>query len=262
MPRRSTPALLLATALLAACGNAALTDPKEIVLRGLEATTDLASFHLEATVDGEVILPGSEGTITLAGTTFEGDINVTDEEAYLSFAVPAFLGLTGELILLGNEGFVRLSLMGDKWFRTDPTSAEPSPSPSADPMDELRALLDKEGVVATKLEDVACGERQCYQVQLTIPAEVLREMEASASPDPLASPGDDPMDMIGETLVLTLLFDRDNLYLTEVSTSVDNPESGTFSLTLTLSAFGEPVTISPPPADQVEESGFEFPFGE
>ena len=257
MSRRLTPVLLTVVGLLAACSGA-LSDPKEIILRGIEATSELASFHAAATVDGEFSMPGSEGTISLAGTTFEGDINVTDEQAHLSFGVPAFLGLTGELIMLTDGGFVRLSLLGEKWYRMDETSAEPLPSPSADPMDQLRELLDKDGVEATKLDDVACGDRQCYQVQLTIPAEVLRDLEPS--PDPLASPGEDPADMIGEALVLTLLFDREDLYLTQLSTSVDDPDSGTFSLTLTLSAFGEPVTISPPPADQVEESGFEFPM--
>lgn len=68
----------------------------------------------------------------------------------------------------------------------------------------------------------------------------------------------DPTETLGESLVLDLRFDRESLWLTEVSTAVDGTAGSTFSATLTFSAFDEAVTVSPPPSDQVTEG--ELPF--
>jgi len=51
------------------------------------------------------------------------------------------------------------------------------------------------------------------------------------------------------------------MWLTEVSTSVTSELVGTFNATITFSAFDEPVTVVPPPSDEVTEgTDFELPF--
>jgi hypothetical protein len=59
-----------------------------------------------------------------------------------------------------------------------------------------------------------------------------------------------------------MLFDRQELWLSEVSTEVSAEGMGEFSLTLTLSGFNESVEVEAPPADQVTEGGGleGFPF--
>jgi hypothetical protein len=89
-------------------------------------------------------------------------------------------------------------------------------------------------------------------VRLTIPGEVLAE----------ASDGGDvvPTDLVGEALVLDLLFDREDHWLTQLSTRIVAESVGELTLSLTLSAFNEPVEIEAPPADQVTEGGEGLPF--
>ena len=69
----------------------------------------------------------------------------------------------------------------------------------------------------------------------------------------------DPSTVFGDALVLNLLFDREKLWLTELSTDVASDEMGTFSVTLSFSNFDEDVTLSPPPDAEVTEGEFVLP---
>jgi hypothetical protein len=60
-------------------------------------------------------------------------------------------------------------------------------------------------------------------------------------------------------VVINLLFDREKLWLTEVSTSVDSEEVGTISATLSFSNFDEAVEFSAPPSPEVTEGEFTIP---
>ena len=66
------------------------------------------------------------------------------------------------------------------------------------------------------------------------------------------------MESLTGDVVLDLLFNRDKLWLTEVSTKV-TATSGSITAKVTFSKFNEPVTVSPPPSDQVTEGGLNFP---
>jgi hypothetical protein len=78
----------------------------------------------------------------------------------------------------------------------------------------------------------------------------------TASPD-LASLK--PADIFGDALVVDLLFNRDHLWLTEISTKIDSAKAGSFSAKITFSDFNAPVTVSPPPSDQVQEGDLTLP---
>jgi hypothetical protein len=119
-------------------------------------------------------------------------------------------------------------------------------------IDDIREFLAKEGVVTTKKDDIACGERQCYRVQVSIPPELMTDADAATS-------SFDPSTLFGDALVLDLLFDREELWLTEIATSVDSEAVGTFSGTITFSAFNEDVTVSPPPSADVTEGEIPLP---
>ncbi len=263
MLRRLAPILLVMSAVLAACGAGSLTDPKEIVAQGLDKTGDVSSFHVSVGITGNFIEPKSGTSLSLDGTTFEGDV-ATSGSASLTFAVPTLLGLKGDVLLIDRDLYVKTTLTGPKWSH----QALPIPSPDAsgasasagtDPkamIAKLKEFLAKDGVTTKKLDDVTCGDRKCYHVQVTIPSSVMASM-ASASPMPSVNPAD----IFGNALVLDLQFDKEKMWLTSLSTSIDSAKVGTVSLTLTLSAFDEPVTVSPPPADQVQEGGFTLPSG-
>ena len=181
MLRRLAPALIVMLAVLAACqGTPALTDPAEIITQGFDATADLKSFHVSVAVDGTVTEPESGGTFSLEGPTLEADIDIDGEQLSFSFAVPAMMGLAGELRIVGHDAWVKVSMLGTKWQHMDLgeflPGASAAPSAMASPdiqamIDEVRDFLAKDGVLTTKEEDVNCGDRKCYHVQVTVPPE-------------------------------------------------------------------------------------------
>lgn len=255
MLRRLVPALIVAAFALAACtGAPAITDPKEVVTQGVQATSALKSFHLSLAVDGTFKAPGSGGSFALNGTSLEGDFDLTDKSLQMTFAVPALLGLTGDVIVLGTDTYVRTSMTGETWSKSTTASGDPV-SGAMDPataLEKVRAFLATDGVVTEKLEDVQCGDRTCYAIRLTIPAALLAATGTQVGVDPSA--------ILGDALVLNLRFDREKLWLSEISTHVASASAGDFTATLTLSAFDEAVTVSPPPPDQVTESAMPLPF--
>jgi hypothetical protein len=253
--RRLAPSLFVAAFALAACtGAPAISDPEQIITQGVEATSALNSFTMNLAVDGTFSMPEGGGSFALDGTTLDGVFDLEAKAAQLSFAVPAFLGLSGDVIVIGTDTYVRTSMTGETWSKSTTSSGDPV-SEAMDPdaaLQQVRDFLDKEGVEAKKLDDVDCGERTCYAVQLTIPSELLAEAGDQVDVS--------PSQVLGEALVLNLRFDREKLWLTEVSTAVESESVGSFSATLTFSNFDEAVTVSPPPADQVTEGELPLSF--
>jgi len=255
--RRIMPALAAATLLLAACGGSgpAINDPREIVTQGLEATTGLNTAHLALTLDGTVTMAElGSGQITLTGTTVEGDIDLQNTVAHITFAVPSLLGLSGEVIMIGSDTYLKTSLTGETWAHSTSSAGDPT-ADLTDPtklLADVRAFLDKEGVEAEKLSDTDCGDAKCYAVRLTIPASLLADTSSTT--------GISTGDLVGDALVLDLLFDRNDLYLAGASTEVGSDSVGQLTLNLALSAFNEDVSVEAPPADQVTEGGSGLPF--
>lgn len=256
MLRRFTPALAAATLLLAACGGVGpgITDPKEIVTTGLEATAELDSAHIVLSLDGTATIPDLGGEMNLSGTQVDGDLDLENERAHLEFTVPPMFGLTGEIIQIGRDSYIKTSLTGATWSKSTAEEGDPV-SEAMDPqeqLDQIREFLDEEGVEVEKLDDTECGDRTCYAVRLTIPAEVLSESAEGGEMD--------PGELVGEDLVLNLLFDREENWLTEVSTALSGESVGELTLTLTLSDFNQSVEVEAPPADEVTEGGGGLPF--
>lgn len=259
MFRRFMPAAAAVAALalvLAACGSGtpALSDPKEIITKGFQATSDVDSFHVDVALDGTFNVPDTGGEFSLNGTTLTGDFDLDGKVGTMEFAMPALLNLTGSVILTPEAGFVKTSMTGETWTRMPVSSGDPV-SEAMDPakaLADLQEFLDKEGVTAEKRDDVDCGDAKCYLVRLTIPAELMSDAAAEASMD--------PSDVFGDALVLDLQFDREKNYLIQASTSVASDTVGTFSITLTLSKFDEAVDVTPPPSDQVTDDPGALPF--
>lgn len=250
-----------ALAVFAIAGGQSLTDPAEILTRGAEATSEADSFHMTLTVTGSVIDPETGAEIPLDGVTVEGDINVADDAAHVTFAVPFLLGLSGEAIVLGEDVYLLSSLSGDKWVHMPAgraSSPSPAPTAPAEIADKVAEFLATEGVSPEKLADEECGEDTCYHVRLNISAAAL-----AAHPGSMPDMGEYgslvPDDAFTGPLVVDLLFDRDGLWLRQVSTTAADPAAGDASLSLALSDYNLSFDISAPPADEVTEEG-DFPL--
>lgn len=255
MFRRLIPIFAASALLLAACGQSApptpALDANQIITKGLEATTRLQSFHLDVALDGQLTLP-QLGGVRLSDSTLGGDFDLAKKLGHVTFSLPKLFGLAGEVILTEPATYIKTTLTGAKWQKQDNVAGGSIPEVQ-DPtkaLAELGTFLKQDGVEARKLADAKCGDANCYQVELTIPSALLDDAASAAGPS--------ASDIIGEALVLNLQFDREKLYLTTVSTSIDNAQAGTFSATLSLSGFDQPLTISEPPAGDVDTSGGGF----
>lgn len=251
---------LTAVVWYAVAGGASLTDPAEILTQGAEATSEADSFHVALTVAGSIEDPDTGASMPLDGVAVEADVDLANEAAHVTFAVPFLLGLSGEAIVLGEDMYLMSSLSGDKWIHTASSEGHPTPEPSspAEIADKVNEFLATEGVSAEKLADEECGEDTCYHVRLRISEEAMAA-HPSAMPDMGEYGSFLPEDAFSGPVVVDLLFDRDGMWLREVSISAVDPESGDASLTLTTSQYNEAFDISAPPADEVTEEG-EFPL--
>jgi hypothetical protein len=260
--RKLTPVAVTAMFALAACGTqgaAQIEDPEEILTQSIEAMADVDSVHFVLALDGDVNIAEMGGEMTLDGTELEGSMAMDGSAAQITFAVPALLGLSGEMRLIGEEGFVRTSMTGPLWMRSEVSSETDDPiGQVTDPqqaLDELQEFLAKDGVELEKLEDVECGDSTCYQLRLDIAGEVFAEAEAAASA------ADDVVAALSDGLTFDLQIDTETLYLVSASTAFEDEELGSLSLSISLDGFGDPVEVEAPPSDEVtdEPGGFPIP---
>lgn len=246
-------------AIVAGCGSSAtpaVTDPKDIVTRAVTSLQSVKTFHLKVDLSGSVpfsLGPGSGSSLTLDGTTVEGDVDVAAQETHISFAVPALLGTSGELTVADKAAYVKISLAGPKWSKIADTGAGTLPLPSGSPGaigDQVTAFLEKPGVAPTKLGDEKCGEEDCYKVELTLPVGDLAGSLGGA----LSSFA--PLPSLGTTqATLDLWVEKDSFRPVKATVAVDMGTTGKLTVTAALSKFDQAVTITAPPADQIDASG-------
>ena len=242
-----------------------LSDPQEILARSLSALNDARTFHLDGqltgTLNADLTGSGTTSAIDLKGTSLSADVDVPNEKAKLSIKVPALFALTVDYIQIGPDTYSRNSLDGPTWTHTsqaDSSSPAPSgtpagsagpaasigPTPSLDLVGQLSAALANLPNPPTKGSDVACGSKTCYTISIVVP---------------LSSAGDDPLGLpipsaATASVSIQLEIEQDTLLPVQATVGIDAGSTGTFSLALSLSSFDQPVTISPPPADQVVEA--------
>jgi hypothetical protein len=256
--RRFAPILAAVAVVLVACQSTpAITDPADIISQGLQATANLKSLHVSLKLNGSFTAPEGGGTFNLDSTSLEADIDIAAKKLRASLAVPAFLGLKADLIVIGQDVWYKTTMTGKKWsHQTNDLMGSPLPIPTASldtqaMIAKIKEALATKGVVTKKLADVACGDRQCYQVSISVPSSLMNQAGAVASMDPSS--------IFGDAVVINLLFDREKLWLTEVSSSVDSAKVGTISATLSFSNFDEAVDFSPPPSPEVTEGELTLP---
>jgi hypothetical protein len=248
--------LTLASIVLGACGAVsapALTDPREIVTAALRASESARSVHAEATLDGSISadLSGTGGPgarIALTGTTASADIDIAAGNAHATFSVPAFLGLTGDLIQIGNTSYVRTSMTGDRYQVQKPADALPvNPGDTRSLIDNVGDFLATPGVNPAKGDDVACGSTQCYTVRIELTPD---ELSALGADGPAASGL--PIDVGSASLSLTIRVQKGDNRLAGMTATIAMGEQGSLTIDVALSKWDAPVAVAAPPADQIQ----------
>jgi hypothetical protein len=252
MQRRALalPALLVVAAIVVgACGGTAapaLSDPAEILAKAVESMQKAKSFHLEATVEGtfsaDLTGSGQPSEISLGGTTLSADIDIANSNAHLEMAVPALLGMTADVIVVGEDTWTRTSFTGDKYQKSN--SADSGiPVDATDPekaLKDLQEWLKKPEVAPTKGADASCGSKTCYEVTIDLTSEELKALVPDAG------------DLGAGSVVLTVLVEKDTFRPASLALAFSAADVGELTVTLTLSKWDEAVTIAAPPADQVQ----------
>jgi hypothetical protein len=257
MVRRPLFALgLVAAIALGACGGSPgaspISDPKEILTKALEATQDAKSVHFKADVAGSVALDltgqGSGGPLELTGTTVEGDVDLAGGNVQASFSAPTLFGLSGELIAIGQDSYLKVSLFGDKYQKSTSETGGPTDA-LADPqrtIADLQKALDDLPTPPTKAPDEKCGDKDCYRVTVELPTTdvggALGGVLGSSAPD------------VSGSGTLDVWVQKDDLRPAKLAITADAGDQGTLAITVQLTDWDAAVSITAPPADQVQES--------
>lgn len=246
MVRRLLPPVLLVV--LVACATpkpSLLSDPNEIISRGMDATGKASSFHVDVHLGGRLTSEPGGISFNLDGTTASGDFDVAHRLGRVTFDAPGLFGLSGEVIQIGADSYVKTKLTGEKY-----TKASGDVNAAADPtaiFGEVAGFLDREGVKTARLADASCGDGTCYDVTLTVPGSLLSQATGA---DGLGlgqlATGD---------VVLDLQFDQQTLRLVQLSTDIDGGGTGSASVLVIVSHYDQAVEVSPPPSELVTEGG-------
>lgn len=162
--------------------------------------------------------------------------------------MPALLGLTGELIQIGGTSYFKTSLTGDKFQSQESGDSLPvNPSGSKSLIDSIGEALSQPGVDPVKGDDVACGSTQCYTVKIDLtPQEINALGGGGAAASAL------PIDLGSASLNVTIRVEKDSNRLAGLAASVSMGDQGSITFDLTFSKWDEAVSVSAPPADQVQ----------
>jgi LppX_LprAFG lipoprotein len=243
-------AIVVAT--LAACGGQSapqLTDPTAIVTAALKSTDAASSVHVDATVDGEVPISipglGGGGPVDLTGTTAQADLDLAGSAAHATFLVPALFNLSGDLIATGGKGYLKTTLTGDQYQVVDLSTMPVDVSNAHGLVDQLGDALLSGKLTLTKGADVSCGSGQCYTVTTDVTGQQLQTLLPGTAL---------PVDLSNTTATIQLTVEQgapNHLHGVRIEATPATGGNPTV-IGLTFSDWGKPVTITAPPADQVQ----------
>ena len=258
MSRHRSLRLMLAAsviAVVAACSGGApaapaLTDPVDILAQSVQTLNDVKSFRADVAVSGSVNVDmtgtGATSAFPLDNTTAQLDVDVENKNAKATFTAPSLMGLSGELIQIGNTSYVKTSLTGPQYQKSESSegAVDEATDMSEEDIAQLREQLGK--VSPTKGDDVACGDKQCYTVSIDLDAAELQSLGGELPTEQL------PADMSEANVKATFKVEKDTLRPAGVDLTMDLGSQGSITMNVTLSNWDEAVSIEAPPADQVQ----------
>ncbi len=248
------PLALVATLslVLAACSGPpaapALTDPKEIIAKGVTSLADVKSFEFTTTFSGTVQAQ-QLGTFDLSTVKMTGAIDVTNKAAKLNLDAPSILGTKIDALLVGNTAYYKvagaLAMMtggsADKYTKVDVPDASANPDAAAlqDPaklVEKLNEALAKLPVQPTKAADDKCGDADCYHVTLAMTQDQLQAL----------SPGT----TVDGSFTLDLYTRKQDYRPAKIALSATSTQMGAFGMVMEI-RYDVAVSVAAPPADQV-----------
>ena len=274
----STPLMAGSSAAPAASGAAASVaanpnDPNAILSAAISGGSAIKSFHLKLEVAGTIkkeILQSEGGSsgkmftsdVKLDGTSLEGDVDLANSAAHLVLTVAplAMLGnvpINGDVILQGGALYYKVSMLGPKYTKMDLGSlsslagglpvAVPTPGASAmnvtDELNKLKAQMDAAGVKVTLVGVDSIGGQDANHLNVSLPLDTINtQIAAQASGGPA---------MKIDSASIDVWIYKANAQLAKVEVKGASSSIGNIDLTLTVTAYDVPVTVTAPAAGDV-----------
>ena len=237
---------------LTACSSTpaapALTDPKDIVAKGVTSLSSVKTFEFTGNFTGTVKVP-QMGDFDLSTVKMAGAVDVANKNLKFSLDAPTLLGTKVEALVVGNAAYYKiegaLSAMAGgtpgKYTKSDVPTASDDPAAAAmDPIKaaaDIQAALDKLPTPPTKGADEKCGDQDCYHITMKISAADMQAIDPTAA----ALDGDITVDIWTQ---------KSDYRIAKISLSAASAEMGTFGMTLDMK-YDVAVNVAAPPADQV-----------
>ena len=226
---------------------AAVTDPREMLARSIQATLEASSVHVEGTLQGQ--MPGTlvnrrDAEILLAGSTIGADLRPRDLRTRAHIASPA-LGVNLDTVTVLLSIWSRTD--GGAWQTVGTDSAGGSTTNTGIDLNPLTIVDRVRSYLAARnqppgLEEVACGSvsGRCHLLTLDAGADPAAALAALL-------PGAAAADMPPTNTTITLLTDVQTLR-PAVLQVISAAEDGTLAIQLQLvfSAWDGPSVIDPP----------------
>ena len=256
-------------------------DPQSIITHVIGGATNLAngdqtikSFHLKVALNGTLKAAGLSSLggsslgamftsdVKLDGTALEGDVDVIGKAAHLGLTVApiAALGttpITADIIYVGAAAYVKTSLTGALYTNYnvgDLTSSLPISVPTAGPStltnveDQVAAFrkqMDDAGAKTTLVGVEKIGGKDAYHINVTVPVSTLNDkISAASSPNPAM--------LTLDSASLDVWAYKDTYNLAQVELKGSSATLGNLDLVITITNYNGTVTITAPPASEVQ----------
>jgi hypothetical protein len=237
---------------LAACSSTpaapALTDPKEIVTKGVTSLTDVKTFEITGTFTGS-LKAAQLGNFDLSTIKMSAAVDIPNKTAKFSLDAPTLVGTKVDALMVGGAAYYKISglyaamvpgAVADKYTKVPVPTASGDPMAAATDVTKLVAQLN-EGLAKlpsplVKAPDDKCGDADCYHVSTVVTAAQMKALDATSSLD-----GDFTVD----------LWTRKTDYRpAKFALSIASASLGTFGMTIEIK-YDVPVSVTAPPADQM-----------
>jgi hypothetical protein len=248
------PIALVATLsiLLGACSSTppapALTDPKEIVAKGVTSLTGVKTVEFTGTFSGSAAV-AQLGSFDLSSIKLAGAVDLASRNARVSLDAPSIVGTKIDAVVVGGTAYYKVAGLLATFIggRADKFTAMPLPTASGDPVatltditkvvSELQAGLARLPAPLTKAANESCGDADCYHVTTALTGEQLRALGGDAT--------------VADAAVTIDLWTRTSDYRpAKLAFSLASATLGTFGATLEL-RYDVGVSVSAPGADQI-----------
>ena len=258
-------------------------DPSSIISAVIAGGPDTKSFHLKIEVNGTIKASGLSGLggdassgltgdLKLDGSKIEGDVDLANQAAHLSATVS--LGSAGstvtfpaDIILKDAALYYKIDLPGlssSKYTKssvgdlssslTGGAVAVPTVGPSGlagveDQVAQIRKALDDAGAKATLVGVDKIGGQDAYHITISVPLDLINSKIAGAAASAASTAAAGLT--IDSAAVDAWVYKSDNR-LAKIEVSAASSKIGNLDVIVTVTNYDKPVTITAPPASQVE----------